>query len=104
MQPGKTPRPRARHLLAVSCARREPQPRASVESQPRAPEESPTARDQLLTVALAAVRMDVSARRVYEMVSAGKFPVGVVVRLDRQIRFRPAALEKWLESGGTHDA
>lgn len=41
-----------------------------------------------------------SATHVYGMIRDDVFPVGVVVRLGRKIRFNPLRLAEWLDAGG----
>jgi hypothetical protein len=45
-------------------------------------------------------RVGVSIGRFYDLVRAGIFPPGVVVRLGRQIRVDPKKLEHFIETGG----
>ena len=51
---------------------------------------------RLLTAGQAAARLDVTLARLYELARTGTLPA---VRLGRQIRFSPAALTEWIESG-----
>ena len=44
--------------------------------------------------------LGVSEGRLYEMVRTGLLPVGVVVRLGRQIRLDEDALVEWIKAGG----
>lgn len=53
---------------------------------------------QLLTAREVAQMLCVSKQRVYEIAREGLCPA--VVRLGRQIRFHPARLDTWLDSGG----
>jgi excisionase family DNA binding protein len=53
--------------------------------------------DRLLTAYQVAMLLDCSAQRVYQMVRDEILPS---VRFGRSLRFRAAALEEWLESGG----
>lgn len=45
--------------------------------------------------------LQVSKQRIYEMAKCGIFPVGVVIRLGRQVRFDEDALREWLRTGGS---
>lgn len=53
---------------------------------------------QLLRIPEVAQRLDVSHARAYELVRTGAFPA---VRIGRQLRVDPAALQAWIDSGGT---
>jgi excisionase family DNA binding protein len=52
---------------------------------------------RLLTASQAAERLDVTLARLYELARTGTL---LAVRIGRQIRFSPAALNDWIESGG----
>jgi hypothetical protein len=54
----------------------------------------------LITLADAAQRLCVSYDRACEMARTGILPPGVVVRLGRQIRVNPDALDAFITSGG----
>jgi len=55
----------------------------------------------LLKAREVAQRFDVTVARLYEMVRLQDIPPGVVVWLGpRGLRFRPDALDQWLEKGG----
>lgn len=55
---------------------------------------------QLLTLQQTANILAVKYPRVAEMVRIGLFPEGIVVRLGRQIRIDPEALDQFLRNGG----
>jgi len=44
--------------------------------------------------------LDVTTERVYEMSRNGTLPVGVVVRLGRQVRIDEDRLREWIAAGG----
>lgn len=50
--------------------------------------------DALLTVAEAAQRLTISAKKLYRLAAQGRIPY---VRLGRSLRFRPADLDRWVE-------
>jgi excisionase family DNA binding protein len=52
---------------------------------------------QLLTASELATRLRISPARLYELVRQGLVPV---VRIGRQVRFDPAAVEAWIAGGG----
>ncbi len=54
----------------------------------------------LLTVHEVAELLRVTPARAYAMAREGIFPLGVVVRLGRQVRFNEAALREWVAAGG----
>lgn len=54
---------------------------------------------RLLTAPETAERLNVRLHRVYELVREGVLPG--VVRLGRQIRVDPAALDEFIQSGGS---
>jgi excisionase family DNA binding protein len=54
----------------------------------------------LITLAEAAERLTVSYDRACEMARTGILPPGVVVRLGRQVRVNPDALDAFITSGG----
>ena len=51
----------------------------------------------LLTTRQVAERLALSTQRVYELVRTQALPV---VRIGRQVRVDPAALEQWIKNGG----
>lgn len=51
----------------------------------------------LLTTRQVAERLALSTQRVYELVRTQALPV---VRIGRQVRVDPAALERWIKNGG----
>ena len=53
---------------------------------------------RLLTAHEATVRLNVRLHRTYELIREGKLPA---VRLGRQVRIDPAALEEFIAHGGT---
>ena len=53
--------------------------------------------EQLLRIGQIATILDVSEGRAYELVRNGTIPS---VRLGRQVRVDPAALETWIAAGG----
>lgn len=66
-------------------------------AEPRAPGAARSegkAADALLTVAEAAQRLTISAKRLYRLAAQGRIPH---VRLGRSLRFRRADLDRWLE-------
>ncbi len=57
---------------------------------------------RLLTAKETAEILAVKLPRVYELARRKDIlPVGVVIRLGRQIRFSEAALRQWVEDGGS---
>src|SRR5690606_14147029 len=52
---------------------------------------------RLLTAVQAAERLDVTPARLYELARTGTLPA---VRIGRQIRFSPEALNEWIDRGG----
>ncbi|MDQ3556750.1 MAG: helix-turn-helix domain-containing protein [Gemmatimonadota bacterium] len=55
-------------------------------------------REKLLRVSAVAELLDISDQRAYELVRTGMLPA---IRVGRQIRVAPAALEEWIGSGGS---
>jgi excisionase family DNA binding protein len=53
---------------------------------------------RLLTAPEVAERLGVRLHRVYELIRTNRLPV---VRLGRNIRVDPGALESWIANGGT---
>src|SRR5262249_42642324 len=53
--------------------------------------------DRLWTAAELAMRLHIGPARLYELVRQGLVPA---VRLGRQVRFDPAAVEAWIARGG----
>lgn len=64
---------------------------------------SVTTENQLAKADKIAQILDVDKHRVYEL-AREVFPVGVVVRLGRQVRFDEAALRHWIANGGSLQA
>ncbi len=52
---------------------------------------------RLLTAGQAAERLEVTLTRLYELTKTGALPA---VRIGRQIRFSPEALNEWIDGGG----
>ena len=57
---------------------------------------------QLVKVKEAAQILNVDRHRMYEL-AREILPSGVVVRIGRQIRFDPDALQVWITKGGTKE-
>ena len=57
-------------------------------------ESTPGASEDLLNVASAARRLNVSKRKLWELTKRGAVPV---VRIDRSVRYCPDALRRWVE-------
>lgn len=55
---------------------------------------------QLLRIPEAARVLGLSEHRVYELVRQGILPLGVVVKLGRQIRINSERLREWIAGGG----
>lgn len=55
----------------------------------------------LLAVKDAARDLNVTPKKVYELIEQGQLPIGVVVRLGRQIKINSERLQTWIERGGT---
>ena len=55
---------------------------------------------KLITVEEAAELLQLPVPNVYRQIRSGLIPVGVCVRIGRQIRIRPDRLEQWLDAGG----
>ena len=68
---------------------------------PMTSEADDTGREKLLSAQRVAVFLDVPVQRVYELARLGLIPV---VKLGRQRRFSPAALDAWVRAGGREAA
>jgi hypothetical protein len=55
---------------------------------------------KLESVSWGARRIGVKEQRVYNLIAEGFFPVGIVVRIGRQIKICPERLEEFLAAGG----
>ena len=58
---------------------------------------------KLMTVREAARVLSVSRPRAYDLIRKGIIPMGVAVRLGRQLRVDAAALTEWIRGGGGGD-
>jgi excisionase family DNA binding protein len=54
----------------------------------------------LLRIRDAAKILDVSSARLYALIGQGVVPRGVAVRIGRQLRVDPDALQLWIKDGG----
>lgn len=57
--------------------------------------------EKLRTVDYVAPRLDLKKQQLYSLVRQDFFPPGVVIRLNRQIRFNESRLIEFLENGAT---
>jgi hypothetical protein len=54
----------------------------------------------LESIEYAAIRLNVSSQRAYQMAREGILPDGVIIRLGRQLRVDPDELEHFIKNGG----
>jgi hypothetical protein len=57
--------------------------------------------EKLESVPWGAGRLDVTEQRLYGLIRENFFPVGVIVRIGRQIKINPERLEEFLLAGGS---